>query len=174
MRSRPSRLLASTLVLASSQGCRVAPVNNALGLEPRTFTQLTAHLASRDSVRVRGTFGEVVMRRPMLTPDSLLAAPDTSGMRSPRLGLRDVTSIQVRGGASGTGAAVGAGVGLAGGLAFALGLTASLCSDGGCTNEGGATAVIALGSAGAGALLGSLIGAPLKKWHTVYRARRVP
>lgn len=171
MRSRPSLLLASTLVLANSLACRVPPVNNALGLEPRTFTQLAAQLASRDSVRVRGTFGEVVLRRPTLTTDSLLAAPDTSGPRAPRLGLRDVTRIQVRGGASGTGAKVGAGVGLVGGLAFAVGLSASLCSDGGCSNEGGATAVIAVGSAGAGALLGALIGAPFKNWHTVYRAR---
>lgn len=146
-------------------------MNNALDLEPRTFTQLAMHLASRDSVRVRRTFGEVVMRRPTLTPDSLLAAPDAFGTRTSRLGLRDVTSMQVRGSASGTGAAVGAGVGLVGGLAFALGLSASLCSDGGCGNEAGGTAVITLGSAGAGALLGALIGAPVKKWHTVYCAR---
>jgi len=64
---------------------------------------------------------------------------------------------------------VRAGIGLAGGLAVGLGLSGSLCEGGGCSNEGGGTAVVALGSTLAGALLGALIGAPLKKWHTVYQ-----
>ena len=120
---------------------------------------------------MQGSFGEVVIHTPTLTTDSLLAATDSSGTPGPRLGLSDVTRIQVRGGASGTGALMGAGVGLAGGLAVGIGLSASLCDDGGCSNQGGGTAVIALGSTLAGALLGALIGAPLKKWHTVYEAR---
>jgi hypothetical protein len=99
-----------------------------------------------------------------------LDSPSFAGM-GPRVGLSDVTRIQVRGGASGTGALVGAGVGFAGGLAAGLGLSSSLCSDGGCSNETGGTAVIALGSTLAGALVGALIGAPLRKWHTVYQAR---
>src|SRR5207247_6700693 len=93
---------------------------------------------------------------------------DTPG---PRLGLSDVTRIQVRGGASGTGALVGAGGGFAGGLAAGVGLSSSLCSDGGCSNAGGGTAVIALGATAAGALVGALIGAPLRRWPTVYQAR---
>src|SRR5256886_13770564 len=35
----------------------------------------------------------------------------------------------------------------------------------------GGTAVIAIGATAAGALVGALIGAPLRKWHTVYQAR---
>ena len=43
--------------------------------------------------------------------------------------------------------------------------------DGGCSNAGGGTAVIAIGATAAVALGGALIGAPLRKWHTVYQAR---
>jgi hypothetical protein len=158
-------LLIATALLAPVAGFAQA-------LDSLTFAELQALVASHDSVRVRGSFGEVVIRAPTLTTDSLLAAADSSGTPGPRLGLSDVTRIQVRGGASRTGALVGAGVGLAGGLAAGLGLSASLCNDGGgCSNEGGGMAVLALGSTVAGALVGALIGAPLKKWHTVYQAR---
>src|SRR5438876_5724139 len=102
-----------------------------------------------------------------MTSDSLLA----EATMGPRVGLSDVARIQVRGGASGTGALVGAGVGFAGGLAAGLGLSASLCSDGGCSNEAGGAAVITLGSTAAGALIGALLGAPFQKWHTVYPTR---
>jgi len=148
-----------------------AQATNALGLDSLAFAQLQADVGDQDSVRVRGTFGQVVLRRPTLTPDSLFAgmASEASG---PRLSLRDVTRIQTRGGSAATGALVGAGVGLAGGLAAALGLTSSLCNDGlGCSNKGGATVVITVGFTAAGALLGSVIGAPIKKWHTVHPAR---
>jgi hypothetical protein len=157
-------LLLATALLAPVAGFAQA-------LDSLTFAELQALVASHDSVRVRGSFGELVIPTPTLTSDSLLAAADSVGTPGPRLGLSDVTRIQVRGGASGTGALVGAGVGLAGGLAAGLGLSASLCNDGGgCRNEGGGIAVIALGSTVAGALVGALIGAPLKKWHTVYQA----
>jgi len=171
MHSRLVFLLATTLVVAKTTGAQVPVVDNALELDSPSFSQLQARLASRDRVRVRGAFGQVILRRPALRSDSLLAPTDISGALGPRLALRDVTRIQVRGGASGTGALVGAGVGFAGGLAFAIGLSASLCSGGGCSNAAGGTAVITLGSTAVGALLGALIGAPLKKWHTVYRAR---
>ena len=165
-------LLLATALLAPLASFAQAPItDNALGLDSLTFVELQALVASHDSVRARGRFGEVVIRTPTMTTDSLLPTPDGSGTPGPRLSLRDVTRIQVRGGASGTGAMVGAGVGLAGGLAAGLGLSASLCSDGGCSNEGGGTAVITLGSTLAGALVGALIGAPLRKWHTVYQAR---
>jgi len=160
-------------LLATTEAARAqAPMpGNGLELDARTFAELQALVASQDSVRVQGSFGEVVAHTPTLTTDSLLAATDSSSTPGPRLSLSDVTRIQVRGGASGTGALVGAGVGLAGGLAVGIGLSASLCDDGGCSNQGGGAAVIALGSTMAGALVGALIGAPLKKWHTVYEAR---
>jgi len=135
------------------------------------FVDLQTRLGSEDHVRVRGRFGEVVTRRPTLTTDSLLPAPDSAGRPGAHVSLHDVTSIQVLGGAAATGALVGAGVGVGGGLAVSMALSASLCSDGGCANETGGSAVITLGSAAAGALLGALIGAPLKRWHTVYRSR---
>ena len=92
-------------------------------------------------------------------------------MSGPGVDLGDVTRIQVWRGASGTGALVGAGVGLAGGLAASIGISKSLCSDGGCANETGGSAVITLASTAAGALLGALIGGSLKNWRTVYRSR---
>ena len=165
-------LLLATALLAPEASFAQAPATgNDLGLDSLTFAELQALVASHDSVRLQGSFGEVVLRTPTLTTDSLVAESDSSGTPGPRLGLSDVTRIQVRGGAGGTGALVGAGVGLAGGLAAGLGLSASLCNDGGCSNEGGGIAVIALGSTVAGALLGALIGTPLKQWHTVYQAR---
>ena len=164
-------LLATALLAPPAMLAQVPPMRNALGLDSLTFTELQAVLGSQGSVRVRGTFGQVVIRTPTLTTDSLLAATDNAGMPGPRLGLSDVTRIQVRGGASGTGALVGAGVGFAGGLAAGLGLSASLCSDGGCSNEAGGAAVITLGSTAAGALIGALLGAPFQKWHTVYPTR---
>jgi hypothetical protein len=118
-------------------------------------------------VRVHGAIGTVYLRRPTLTRDSLLGAIDHSGTPGVRVGLVDVTRIQVLGNASRTGALIGAGVGFTGGLAAGLGFAASLCSDGGCTNETGGVAVITVGSLFTGALLGALIGTQVKKWHTV-------
>ncbi len=171
MRTRLALLLATALLAPEATVAQAPMAGNGLGLDSRTFAELQALVASQDSVRARGSFGEVVISAPTLTTDSLLPATDGSGTPGPRLGLSEVTRIQVRGGASGTGALVGAGVGLAGGLAAGIGLSASLCSDGGCSNAGGGTAVIALGFTAAGALVGALIGAPIRKWHTVYEAR---
>ena len=162
--------MCTRLVLVLATALLTPGVSFAQGLDSLTLVELQASIASHDSVRVRGSFGEIVIGTPTLTADSLLAAADSRGTPGPRLGLSDVTRIQVRGGASGTGALVGAGIGLAGGLAAGLGLSASLCEGGGCSNQGGGTAVVALGSTLAGALLGALIGAPLKKWHTVYQS----
>ena len=164
-------LLATALLAPEPIIAQAAGTDNELGLDAETFAELQSLIASQDSVRVRGSLGEVVIRTPTLTTDSLLPAAADSGTPGPRLRLSDVTCIQVRGGASGTGALVGAGVGFAGGLAAGLGLSASLCNDVGCSNEGGGVALIALGSTVAGTLIGALIGAPLRKWHTVYHAR---
>ena len=119
---------------------------------------------------MHGAFGTVSVRKPTLTSDSLVGAFDRSGTPGLRLALVDVTRIQVRGNASGTGALVGGGVGFAGGLAAGIGLVAALCSDGGCTNEVGGVLVITVGSTAVGTLLGALIGTQFKKWHTVYQA----
>lgn len=170
LRTRLALLLASTLLASPGVLAQAPPMRNGLELDSLTFTELQALIASQDSVRVQGSFGEVMLRRPTLTIDSLVAATDTLGTPRPRLHLGDVTRIQVRGRASGTGALVGAGVGLAGGAAAAAGLSASLCNDGGCSNESGATAVIMLGSTAAGALVGALLGSSLKRWRTVYEA----
>ena len=167
MRTHFILLLATALLAPGATAAQTPGTGNGLELDSLSFAELQRLIASEESVRVRGSSGEVVIVSPTMTRDSLLAGT-TLG---PRVGLSDVTRIQVRGGASGTGAMVGAGVGFAGGLAAGLGLSSSLCSDGGCTNEGGGTAVIALGSTLAGALVGALIGAPLRKWHTVYQAR---
>jgi hypothetical protein len=160
-------LVATALLAPGATGAQTPGTGNGLELDSLSFAELQGLIASQDSVRVRGGSGEVVIPGPTMTPDSLLAGTPLG----PRVGLSDVTRIQVRGGASGTGALVGAGVGFAGGLAAGVGLSSSLCSDGGCSNEAGGTAVIALGSTLAGALVGALIGAPLRKWHTVYQAR---
>ena len=160
-------LLATALLAPETIGAQTPDTGNALGLDSASFAELQRLIASQDSVRVRESSGDVVIPGPTMTPDSLLAGTTPW----PRLSLGDVTRIQIRGGASGTGALVGAGVGFAGGLAAGLFLSSSLCEGGGCSNETGGTAVIALGSTLAGALVGALIGAPLKKWHTVYEAR---
>jgi len=167
LRTHVILLLATALLAAGATPAQTPGTGNGLELDSLSFAELQRLIASQDSVRVRGSSGEVVILSPTMTPDSLLAVT-TPG---PRLSLGDVTRIQVRGSASGTGAMVGAGVGFAGGLAAGVGVSSSLCSDGGCSNEGGGTAVIALGSTLAGALVGALIGAPLRKWHTVYQAR---
>src|SRR5256886_10994324 len=160
-------LLATALLAPGATVAQTPGTGNGLELDTLSFAELQRLIASQDSVRVRGSFGEVVIPRPTTTPDSLVDGT-TLG---PRVGLSDVTRIQVRGGASGPGALVGAGIGFAGGLAAGAALSSSLCSDGGCSNAGGGTPVIALGAPGAGALVGALIGPPPRKWHTVYEAR---
>ena len=167
MRTPAILLLATALLAPGAIAAQASGTGNQLGLDSLSFAGLQGLIASQDSVRVRGSFGEVIVLRPTMTSDSLLA----EATMGPRVGLSDVARIQVRGSASGTGALVGAGVGFAGGLAAGLGLSSSLCSDGGCSNETGGTAVIALGSTLAGALVGAVIGAPLRTWHTVYQAR---
>ena len=164
-------LLLLTALLAPRLVVAQAPLpGNALRLDSQPFAELRTRLSSQDSVRVHGAFGTVSVRKPTLTGDSLLGAFDRSGTPGLRLALVDVTRIQVRGNATGTGTLVGTGVGFAGGLAAGLGLVASLCSGGGCTNEAGGVLVITVGSTAAGALLGALIGTQVKKWHTVYQA----
>ena len=163
-------LLLLTALLAPRLIVAQAPLpGNALRLDSQPFAELRTQLSSQDNVRVHGAFRTVYLRKPTLTRDSLLGATDGSGTPGMRLGLVDVTRIQVRDNASGTGALVGAGVGFAGGLAAGLALVA-YCSDGGCTNETGGVVVITVGSTAAGALLGALIGTQVKKWHTVYQA----
>ena len=171
MHTRLVVLLATALVAPTAAVAQSPATRNGLGLDSLTFGDLQTLVASQDSVRVEAIGGQVVIHRPTLTTDSLVAEPDSSGVSGPRLGLGDVTRIQVWRGASGTGALVGAGVGLAGGLAASIGISKSLCSDGGCANETGGSAVITLGSTAAGALLGALIGGSLKKWRTIYRSR---
>ena len=119
---------------------------------------------------MHGVFGTVYLRTPTLTSDSLLGAFDRSDTPEMRLPLVDVTRIQVRGNASGTGALVGGGVGFAGGLAAGLALVSYCSTWGGCTNAAGGSVVVTVGSTAAGALLGALIGTLVKKWHTVYQA----
>lgn len=171
MHTRLVVLLAAALVAPDAAVAQSPAMRNGLGLDSLTFGELQTLIASQDSVRVEAIWGQVVIRAPTLTTDSLLAARDGSGVAGPRVGLGDVTRIQVWRGASGTGGLVGAGVGLAGGLAASIGISKSLCSDGGCANESGGSAVITLGSTAAGALLGTLIGGSLKKWRTVYGSR---
>ena len=126
-------------------------------------------------IRVRGAWGTADLDQPRLIGDTLIYAAAQSQTSSapptlPRpLTLHAVDRIQVRGSAAGTGALVGAGIGLAGGLAGAIALAASLCNDGGCSNETGGMVTIAVVSTAGGALLGAIIGAPIKKWKTVYR-----
>ena len=167
MRTHVILLLATALLAPGATAAQTPGTGNRLELDSLSFAALQRLITSQDSVRVRRSSGDVVILSPTMTPDSLVAGTPPG----PRVGLSDVTRIQVRGGASGTGALVGAGVGFAGGLAAGLGLSSSLCSDGGCSNAGGGTAVIAIGATAAGALVGALIGAPLRKWHTVYQAR---
>ena len=140
MRTHLILVLATALLAPGATVAQTPGTGNGLDLDSLSFAELQRLIASQDSVRVRGSFGEVVIPRPTMTADSLLAGT-TLG---PRAGLSDVTRIHV---------------------------SSSLCSDGGCSNAGGGTAVIAIGATAAGALVGALIGAPLRKWHTVYQAR---
>ena len=163
-------LLALALAAPTASMAQQSSMHNSLKLDYSAFARLQARVGSQDSVRVQGAFGELIIRQPRLTTDSLLPGRATPGTNQDRLALGDVRKIQARGSASGTGALIGAGIGFVGGLAAGLGAAASLCSDGGCSNEAGGVTVITLGSTAAGALIGALIGAPFKKWHTVYRA----
>jgi hypothetical protein len=162
-------LLLVVLLAPHPAGAQAAPARRALGLDSLPFAELQRLVAAQASVRVRRGMADVVVLRPTLTTDSLLGAATRAGAPGRRLGLGDVTRIQVRGRASGTGALVGALVGFAGGLAAGLGASASLCGDGlGCGNAGGGTAVVTLASTGLGALLGALIGATIGRWRTVF------
>lgn len=173
MNTRLAILLATALVAPKTAVGQSPATGNGLGLDSLTFAELQTLVTSQDSVRVLASWGQVIIRGPTLTADSLLAAPDSTGVSGARMSLGDVKQIQVWRGASGTGALVGAGVGLAAGLAASIALSKSLCSDGGCSNEAGGTAVVTLGSTAGGALLGTLIGAPVKAWRTVYRGTRI-
>lgn len=109
---------------------------------------------------MRTTRGVVMVPYPTLTPDSLLT---TGPGVEPRLGLRDARVIEGRGNIMWEGAAIGAGLSLGVGLAVLL--TCDHC-DHGFGNVLGFT----VGSAGAGALTGALVGLPLTRWRTLYRA----
>src|SRR5207247_10633900 len=129
LRTHRILVLATAWLAPGATVAQTPGTGDGLELDSLSFAELQGLIASQDSVRVRGSSGEVVILRPTMTRDSLLAGTPPV----PRVGLSDVTRIQVRGGASGTGALVGAGVGFAGGLAAGVGLSWCLCGVGGCS-----------------------------------------
>ena len=138
------------------------------------YAWLRRQINGQALILVRGDWGTAELHRPYLTDRTLSFAEARSSttttivaLPSP-LPLDTIQRIQVPGSAAGSGALVGAGIGLLGGLAMSIGLTASLCEGGGCSNAGGGSAVITLGSAFGGGLLGALIGSTIKKWKTIY------
>ncbi len=87
------------------------------------------------------------------------------------LTLDAVDRIQVRGSAAGKGALVGAAIGAVGGIVAGVAL-ANWCGPlgGDCTpNYGAVVPIVAVVSTAGGALLGAIVGAPFKRWKTVYR-----
>lgn len=172
-----SRLEASMsrALLSALLGAILAGSAHAQAVAPQGGADTSSWLSSRINgqaiIRVSGQWGTRYLAQPHLSGRSLtfaFAEPPDSGARP--LLLDGVERIQVRGNAAGTGAVIGAGIGLAGGLALGIGLSAALCSGGLCSNSGGGTALIALGSTAGGALLGALIGSAARKWVTIYRS----
>jgi len=68
-------LLLATALLALDHRCASARDGNQLGLDSLSFAGLQGLIASQDSVRIRGSFGEVIVLRPTMTSDSLLPKP---------------------------------------------------------------------------------------------------
>jgi hypothetical protein len=143
--------------------------------------RLQARVNSQDRIRVfTHSWGRMELHSPRLAGSSITYAnvmmtappPDTAQPFPRPLPLPQVSQLQVRGSAAKSGAIIGASV--LGGLGLVLGLASTgECSgwlDMWCGADAGEVVVFTLGSAAVGALIGVVIGAPVKKWKTVYRA----
>ncbi len=107
-----------------------------------------------------------------VSPLGIDYAAERSGEPTPgRVPWEAVWEVQVRKSAWLTGASVGGGI--MGTLGLLGGLTATqecLGFDLWCGLDAGGVVALTMLSAASGAAIGALIGAPLKKWHTVYSA----
>ncbi len=143
--------------------------------------QLQVRVNSQDRIRAfTYSWGLVELRRPRLAGLSITyenvkmtALPPDTAQPFPRLlSLPEVSKLQVRGSAAKSGAIIGASV--LGGLGLVFGLASTRECSGGffeyCEFSAGDVVGFTLGGAAFGALVGVLIGAPLTKWKTVYRA----
>jgi hypothetical protein len=88
--------------------------------------------------------------------------------------LGDVHQVWRRGSSVGTGAAIGAGIGALAGVAAAV-AAAHFCMWGDCPRptSGEALGAVAIGALGGAVVfggVGALLGAPFRKWKTVYKA----
>lgn len=130
---------------------------------------LSTRINGQALIRVSGRWGSRLLVQPRLSGGALTyAATEPADSLASPLRLDSVERIQVRGSAAGTGALIGAIGGLVGGMALSIGVTSTLCNDGGCSNQAGGTAGIAIVSTMGGALLGALIGSVSRKWQTIY------
>jgi hypothetical protein len=143
--------------------------------------RLQARVNSQDRIRAfTHSWGPVELRSPRLAGRSITyesvkmtAPPPETAQPFPRpLPLPQVLQLQARGSAAKSGAIIGASV--AGGLGLLVGLASTGECDQFleifCGSDAGDVVVFTLGSAAVGGLIGVAIGAPFKKWKTVYRA----
>lgn len=160
---------------SSSEG---APA--AIDLQVRA--ELSQSLSRRDVARVRTTWGLFEVSTPRLhnptTLDFAVARPvgateGTADLPRP-LPLADISEIQLQRSAAGRGAAVGAAV--LGGFTVLATLPFTRPCRGGladfgnpCGASAGDVIMAAMVAGTGGALVGALIGAPIKQWKTIYR-----
>ena len=174
--------LAITVISGSGHAWAQTDSRARRGRESGELSRLEARLRDRDRVRVRTGSRWVELWHPVLREGTIsyagsAGAPASAG----QLSLADVSQIQFRGSAAGTGARVGALVGgisgLVGGAVGGVAL-ANWCLWGNCpdASSGSELALGAMGGAlgfvggmGVGALVGAVTGWPIKKWKTIYR-----
>ena len=134
---------------------------------------LSRVLAGHSRLRVVGRSGAFELGDPKITSEGvaferILPAPDSiPPSRGPAVPWSEISALEVRGNAAGQGAVVG---GVTGGLLGALlgfGLSEALRSEG----EPRSSFIIAGGGTGAviGLIGGAIVGAPFRRWTTIYQ-----
>jgi len=141
------------------------------GIDPEIYDYLAENVGGRSQALVFTVLGKQVVRNPNVTPAGLAYREGPHGP-SQTIPWSEVAKVEVRKSNVGTGALVGGTILGVGGLA--LGMYATQECTGGfldftpCgVSTGGVMAVTMIGF-GAGALLGSLIGALVTNWKPVY------
>lgn len=168
-------LLMISALLGLPSGLEAQTRADTLPARPDSVTraEIGARVAGQEKIRVRTVTGQLELLGAAVSPMGIDYAAERSGESTPgRVPWEAVWEVQVRKSAWLKGATLG------GGIMGTLGLLGGLSATqecGGflpiwCGLDAGDVVALAMVSAASGAAIGALIGAPLKKWHTVYSA----
>ena len=159
MRRLSACFLASLIFLAGLP-CGWGQSDPARAAKVERGSALAARIEEARKIRVLTATGEKTLARPLILPEGIVSSNPVSGYdRSAAIPWNDVRTIRVRKSAAGTGALIGAGAGAL--LLLAISQAPEM--------DGNAAAGLLYGGL-LGMVSGTVVGAMIPSWKTVYTA----